>query len=75
MRVVPKGRTLRIDWSAWRRPNIFRFIQQAGEVPEADMRRTFNLGIGMIAIVAPRYADSVLRALKKIKPVVIGEVG
>jgi phosphoribosylformylglycinamidine cyclo-ligase len=76
MRVVPKGRSLHIDWDAWERPALFRLIQEAGDVPEDDMRRTFNLGIGMIIIVARKDAVAVQRALrqKHEKPIVIGEV-
>lgn len=74
MRVVPKCRTLRIDWNSWKRPAIFTLIQRTGDVPEADMRRTFNLGIGMIAIVPPKAVDPVLHALKREKPVVMGEI-
>jgi phosphoribosylformylglycinamidine cyclo-ligase len=75
MRVVPKGRTLKVDWLAWQRPTLFRLIQEAGDVPESDMRRTFNLGIGMIVIAPPRAVDTLLRTLKKEKPVVVGEIG
>lgn len=76
MRVVPKRLRLKIDWQAWERPAIFRLIQKVGEVPEADMRRTLNLGVGLILIVAVREADRILRALKKKreKPFVMGEV-
>ena len=74
MRVVPKGRALRIDWNAWERPAIFKLIQQTGDVPEADMRRTFNVGIGMVVIVPSKSADKVFRALKKEKPIVMGEI-
>lgn len=76
MRVVPKKLGLKIDWKAWERPAIFRLIQQAGNVPEDDMRRTFNLGIGLILIVAAREADRVMAALEKKqeRPFVMGEV-
>jgi phosphoribosylformylglycinamidine cyclo-ligase len=75
-RVLPRGRTLSIDWEAWKRPPIFEFIQRIGEVPEDDMRRTFNLGIGLVMVVAPRAADAILAMLKRKKewPVIIGEV-
>lgn len=76
MRVVPRGRSLLIDWSAWERPPIFSLIQKLGEVPEDDMRRTFNIGIGMILIVPKRQADDILGFLKKRKDpgIVMGEV-
>lgn len=76
MRVIPKGLRLSIDWSAWERPAIFRIIQETGNVPEEDMRRTFNLGVGLILIVPPADADRVLKVLKRKRerPFVIGEV-
>ncbi|MDP4242451.1 MAG: phosphoribosylformylglycinamidine cyclo-ligase, partial [Bacteroidota bacterium] len=52
-RVLHEDLTLDIDWSAWSRPPIFQLIQDAGLVPEDDMRRAFNLGIGLILIVPP----------------------
>lgn len=76
MRVVPAGRRLKIDWGAWERPPIFTMIQSLGEVPEEDMRRTFNLGIGLIMVVPARSADAVLSSLKRRRDpgIVIGEV-
>jgi phosphoribosylformylglycinamidine cyclo-ligase len=76
MRIVPSGLTLAIDWGAWLRPAIFSLIQSLGSVSEEDMRRTFNLGIGLVIIVGRRDVDAVLRFLKRNneRPVVIGEV-
>ncbi len=76
LRVVPRTLGLKIDWQAWERPAIFRLIQQCGDVPEEEMRRTFNLGVGLILIVAKREADRVMAALRKKRerPFMIGEV-
>ncbi len=76
MRVIPRGLKLSVDWESWQRPAIFSLIQKKGNVPEYDMRRTFNLGIGMIFVVARQDADIALRMLRRRKehPVVIGEV-
>ncbi len=76
MRVVPRGRTLDVDWTAWERPPLFRLIQRLGDVPEDDMRRTFNLGIGLILIVPKQSADRIVAALKKHRerPVLMGEI-
>jgi len=76
MRVVPKGLRLRIDWAAWQRPAIFRMIQSAGNVPEEDLRRALNLGIGFVLIAGPKTADKLITALrrKRESPVVMGEV-
>jgi phosphoribosylformylglycinamidine cyclo-ligase len=76
MRVIPKGLSLDIDWRAWERSPIFHLVQKTGHVPEADMRRTFNLGIGLIVIVAPKDGERVQKILKKLgeKSVLIGSV-
>lgn len=76
MRVVPKGLALKLDWDAWKRPAIFNLIQHVGDVPEEDMRRTFNLGTGLILIVDRLGVDNILRALKlkKERPFILGEV-
>jgi phosphoribosylformylglycinamidine cyclo-ligase len=49
-RVIPEGLEARIDWSAWERPAVFDWLAQRG-VEEAELRRVFNLGIGMCAVV------------------------
>jgi phosphoribosylformylglycinamidine cyclo-ligase len=76
MRVIPKGLKLRIDWKSWERPWIFNLIQRTGDVPEEDLRRTFNLGVGLILIVTPKDAAKVQIALKRKRErsFVIGEV-
>jgi phosphoribosylformylglycinamidine cyclo-ligase len=75
-RVIPKDRKMKIDWTSWERPPIFSIIQKAGNVPESDMRRTFNLGIGMIFIVPESQADKVIGYLqkKKEKSSIIGSI-
>jgi phosphoribosylformylglycinamidine cyclo-ligase len=75
-RVVPKGLKLSIDWDIWQRPAIFNLIKSIGDVPEEDMRRTFNLGIGLILIVDRKGVDSVIAALKRKRenPFVIGKI-
>jgi phosphoribosylformylglycinamidine cyclo-ligase len=73
-RVVPDGLRLEVDWAAWERPAIFRLIQDLGSVPEDDMRRTFNLGIGLILIVDPVHGDSLLGRLRGEGARVIGAV-
>ncbi len=76
MRIVPKGLKLKIDWNTWKRPAIFNLIQHIGSVPEMDMRRTFNLGIGLVLVVDMKKVDTIINLLKKKKekPIVIGEI-
>ncbi len=75
-RVIPKPLRLRIDWNSWQRPMIFEYIQAAGRVPEADMVRSMNLGVGMLLIVPPIDADRALDILRdqKEKAWILGEI-
>lgn len=75
-RVVPSRLDIVIDWKSWKRPFVFDLIQKKGGISESDMRRTFNLGIGLIVIVPKNEADSVLDylKLKKEKSYLIGHI-
>ena len=73
-RVLPKHLGLAIEWDAWPRPRLFSLIQELGAVPEEDMRRTFNLGIGMILIVDRDAANDIRNALSSEGPIEIGRV-
>lgn len=76
MRVVHGILKLNIDWEAWKRPPIFQLIQRVGSVPEEDMRRTFNLGIGLVMILPATLASRAIAFMKKQgeQAVVMGEV-
>jgi phosphoribosylformylglycinamidine cyclo-ligase len=76
MRVIPNGLALNINWNGWERPPIFRLIQRIGNVPEEDMRRTFNLGVGLILIVDCKSVENIISALKqkKERPFILGEI-
>jgi phosphoribosylformylglycinamidine cyclo-ligase len=62
-RALPEGVGAEIHVGSWDEPAIFRIIREAGRVPEGEMRRTFNLGVGMILVVAEEHLDEVLEAL------------
>jgi len=64
-RVLPKNCAVKLDRKAWEVPPIFGLIQKLGQVEDEEMCRVFNLGIGMVMIVAPYYAESVRRTLKR----------
>ena len=55
-----------IDAGAWSIPAVFRVLQDAGAVEEAEMRRVFNLGIGYCLIVRPAFADSITDRLRRL---------
>jgi phosphoribosylformylglycinamidine cyclo-ligase len=58
-RVVPEGLEPRIDWSSWPRPPVFGWLADQG-VDEDELRRVFNLGIGMCAVVETAPSDAVV---------------
>ncbi|CAL1239588.1 phosphoribosylformylglycinamidine cyclo-ligase [Candidatus Methylocalor cossyra] len=62
-RVLPAGTRALIDLSAWRPPAIFHWLRDQGRIAEAEMLRTFNCGIGMIACVAPEDEAAALAQL------------
>lgn len=75
-RILPESVGLEIDYATWERPAIFDLIQETGNVPEGDMKKTFNLGIGLI-IVAPRGdTDQICTICTNLgeNPVIVGTI-
>lgn len=62
-RVLPRGVRARIDPASWPRPPIFGFLQRHGELPESEMLRVFNCGIGMVLVVPRGIAQDVSERL------------
>jgi phosphoribosylformylglycinamidine cyclo-ligase len=62
-RILPDGLDARIERSSWEVPALFRTLQRAGGIEDAEMFRAFNMGIGMVAVVAPEHVSAVLEAL------------
>jgi phosphoribosylformylglycinamidine cyclo-ligase len=76
-RVLPAGTAARVDRSTWRVPAIFRWLGEGGRVPEYDLRRSLNMGIGLILVVAAKDVDAVRADLLKAgeaNSVVIGDI-
>ncbi|MGR3983915.1 MAG: phosphoribosylformylglycinamidine cyclo-ligase [Gammaproteobacteria bacterium] len=55
-RALPQGVVAEIDCASWRRPAVFDWLQQRGNINDAEMLRTFNCGIGMVVVVPRREA-------------------
>jgi phosphoribosylformylglycinamidine cyclo-ligase len=74
-RVLPAGIAVHIDLSSWRAPAVFGWLMAASKLDAPEMLRTFNCGIGLVAVVARDGADAVMRALAAAgeAPVRIGE--
>ena len=64
-RVMPDGLGVRIGKGSWPIPRIFREIQARGNVGEKEMFRTFNMGIGMVVVVAAKDAPKTIRLFER----------
>ncbi len=65
VRVLPKNVNAVVKNGSWEVPAIFRFIQEKGNVPEEEMFRTFNMGVGYAVVVSPEDADRAVSLLKE----------
>jgi phosphoribosylformylglycinamidine cyclo-ligase len=63
-RVLPSGKRARLDPAAWPVPPIFSAIQRAAAVDDAEMRRTFNMGLGFLLVVAPEDVAAATQRLQ-----------
>lgn len=66
-RMLPPGVAAQIDVSSWQAPPIFELLRVAGQIPEDDLRRTFNLGVGMILAVGAKDAMKAERLLRRMR--------
>jgi len=64
-RILPTGCRMEIELGSWPVPPIYSVIATLGSVPQDDMLRTFNMGIGMILVIAENDLDAVGRVLRK----------
>ena len=63
-RVLPERLGARIDPQAWTTPAVFDWLAQAGGISDAEMRKTFNCGIGLVLVCAPEAAAGLLELLR-----------
>jgi phosphoribosylformylglycinamidine cyclo-ligase len=62
-RVLPHGTAAVVDAASWVVPPLFRWLQESGRVPVEDMMRTFNMGIGLVIVVARDRAEPLIEEL------------
>lgn len=74
MRVIPEGASLDINWGSWPIPSVFKFMKEAGGIDEEEMRRVFNCGVGLTAVVPESQAKNVCAAIGEHEAFVIGRV-
>ena len=63
-RTMPEGRAPSVDRASWTVPPLFTWLQQGGGVPDDEMFRAFNMGVGMVLVCAPGHAPELLGALR-----------
>jgi phosphoribosylformylglycinamidine cyclo-ligase len=66
-RIVPEEVQIVIDRGSWPVPPIFTWLKHLGEVDQSEMDQVFNMGVGLVLVVAPFYAESIRQQLKRSK--------
>jgi phosphoribosylformylglycinamidine cyclo-ligase len=64
-RVLPPGIGVTIDRGSWNVPPVFTWLQKLGDVDDDEMFRVFNMGVGLVLVVSPYYAESIQQQLAK----------
>lgn len=75
-RIIPEGLKLKINWGNWEEPAIFKIIQKTGNIPDKEMRKVFNMGIGLAAVIPADEEEQTLQIALEMKerPLVIGKI-
>ncbi len=63
-RILPPGVSAKIERGSWPVPPVFTWLQELGDVDDAEMDRVFNMGIGLVLVVSPYYAESIQQQLE-----------
>ena len=64
-RILPQEIRVVIDRESWPVPPVFTWLQRLGQIDQAEMDRVFNMGVGLVLVVSPFYAESIRRQLKR----------
>lgn len=62
-RILPEGIRVEIDRGSWTVPGVFSWLQRLGEIDADEMDRVFNMGVGLVLVVSPHYAESIRHQL------------
>jgi len=75
-RIIPKACSIILYKNSWEIPPIFTYLKEAGNIPEKEMTRTFNNGLGLVAVVPEKATQDILQRLNAMqeKAFVIGEI-
>jgi phosphoribosylformylglycinamidine cyclo-ligase len=76
MRIIPEGMSLNINWDTWEVPSIFKLIMSSGNISYEEMRKVFNMGIGLIAVIDKDDEHLITKLSNEINehPLIIGSV-
>jgi phosphoribosylformylglycinamidine cyclo-ligase len=69
--VIPEGLSARLRLGSWNVPRLFRTLQEMGSVSDTEMRRTFNMGVGFVVVVARDSAKHATQLLEQAGETVI----
>jgi len=64
-RIVPDGLQAVVDRNSWPVPKVFTWLQQGGDIDAEEMHRVFNMGVGLVLVVSPYFADSIRQQLAR----------
>lgn len=64
-RILPEGVQVVIDRGSWPMPPVFSWLQRLGEVEQSEMDQVFNMGVGLVLVAAPFYAESIRHQLSR----------
>jgi phosphoribosylformylglycinamidine cyclo-ligase len=64
-RIIPSGLQADIATGSWPVPAVFNWLQQLGNIDDAEMARVFNMGLGLVLVVSSYYAESMQRILSE----------
>ena len=71
-RVIPGSAEVRIDRTSWQPAPIFGLLQRLGGITQADLEATFNMGVGMVAVLPPDAVDAAIRVLGRARAAGLG---
>lgn len=77
VRIIPKGLTVQIDYSKVERLPVFNFIQSIGRIPDEEMFKVFNMGVGLILVTDRKHLDVIQKKSSELldkKAYIIGQV-
>ena len=60
-RILPEGLSVELDGRSWEIGNVFKWLSRAGGIQPQEMARTFNCGIGMIAVISPEHLEEAIK--------------